>query len=150
MRLALLLATLLLAGSTPREPSAREKPVDALSLEEMGLELHRLRALPSHFVRSPGTWHDDRDSWGSRMHQVMGKLVTHFGTPGTPRAALIATMGEPDQIAKPGDTLWDYAPRDAPPGSEMLIYHWRGLHDFAWLLVHDGEVVRADWYFAYE
>jgi hypothetical protein len=129
------------------EPAPRTKA--AQSLEELSAEYRRLRS-----VRSvQGHFNQEVDGWGGRKHTVMGALLARLGTPGTARAKVVVSMGEPDQIAQPETDLWSYAvegSRSVPEGSELLVYEWRGLHDFLYFLVSDDKVVRAGWWMAGE
>jgi hypothetical protein len=131
----------------------RAGPVTACSPDVIGAEFRDLRS-QRHRVDA-SSWNRDLDSWGGRMHVVMNQLRACVGVPGTSRADVIASMGEPDQIAHSDSELWWYAKwehRDntSAEASELLIYHWRGLHDFLYFPVRDDRVVRADWWMAGE
>lgn len=117
--------------------------------DTLGAEFRHLRTVLGHFGATPGPWNDAVDRFGGRKHVVMTELGKSLGAPGTARAQVIATLGDPDEIARPGEELWSYVHPDAS-GSEMLVYHWRGRHDFLYFLVRDGKVLRADWWMALE
>lgn len=91
---------------------------------------------------------DDR-RWGSAKHTRMNEQLEQLRR--TTRAKIIAEMGPPDRIAKADSELWGMAlGPDAPTDGELLIYEWRGLHDFVWFLVDGDAVQKADWWMAYE
>jgi hypothetical protein len=129
-------------------PSVRPAP-PARPLAELGAEFRRLRATRT---RTGERWKTELDGWGGRLHQVMDDLLARLGLPGTGRTSVIAMMGQPDELGKPGTDLWWYGRGETvqPEPSEMLVYHWRGRHDFLYFYVRDDRVVRAGWWMAGE
>jgi hypothetical protein len=135
--------------ATQTEPERSVQPAPTKPLAELGAEFRRLRA-----GRAPSdeAWKDELDNWGGRLHQVMNDLLARLGLPGTGRASVIMMMGEPDELSRPGTDLWWYGHGEKmkPAPSEMLIYHWRGRHDFLYFFVRDDRVVHAGWWMAGE
>jgi hypothetical protein len=144
-----------------RDPPASASPEDRCrparaatrSSEAIAAEFRELRA--RRHRTSPTRGDDDLDAWGGRMHVVMDELLAHAGVPGTPRASVIAIMDEPDEVDHPGSQLWGYAKsghwKDASnDASEMLVYYWRGGHDFLYFFMRDDRVVCAGWWMAGE
>jgi hypothetical protein len=129
--------TLAKAGAnTP--PGSASATSAAVSLEDLGAEFRRLRSVPGHFGGAPGQWNDAVDRWGGRKHVIMKRLQARLGVPATSRAKVIASMGEPDEV------------RPSREASTMLVYYWRGRHDFLYFVVRDGQVVHCDWWMAGE
>lgn len=143
--LALALSPVMAAAPAPR-------PARAESTEQLAREYRRLRAKKVQ----PGVLDRETQAFGGRKHEVMGELVARLGVRGTKRARIVALMGEPDSVV-------DHpSPRDCEllrnagggPGcgdaTLLLVYEWRGMHDYAWFGIGDGAVVSSGWYFALE
>ena len=98
-----------------------------------------------------GAWNDDVDGAGGRKGVLLNQLLTRLRT--TSRDEVVAALGDADATAHDGDELWVLA---APvvqetAGLTMLVYEWRGRHDFVFFVVDDaGRVVTADWWMAGE
>jgi len=125
-----------------------------LDLEVRSAEYRSLRQVRGHF--QGGEWNDDVDAWKGRKHVVMGDLGEALGQPGVPVERVLALMGPPDQrLEEPGEStpeddrsLWRMA---APTsGSDLLVYEWRGHHDFLYFWAREGKVVRSGWWMALE
>lgn len=118
-------------------------------LADLGAEFRGLRVVRGHFAG--GTWNDDVDGAGGRKGVLLGQLLTRLRP--RSRDEIVAVLGEPDASARGGDELWALAApvvTDAT-GLTMLVYEWRGRHDFIFFVVDDaGHVVTADWWMAGE
>jgi hypothetical protein len=130
--------------------------------EDYAAEYRRLRAVPSRWT-DPNVqeWSDDVDSFGGRKHVVMEALRAQLGTSGTTRASVIAAMGPPDEMGLPssdgdapahgsGVTMVVSKELAAGGASQVLVYHWRGLHDFLYFVVQGDRVLRSAWWMAGE
>lgn len=108
--------------------------------DALGAELRALRKQPRHGM----------EKWGARRHELMGRLARSLGDGKHTRQRVIEVMGPPDRTAKPDDSLWKLAgPSDG--STELLIYEWRGLHDFLYFeLTSDGTVSGSGWWMAGE
>lgn len=116
------------------------------SLEGLGAEFRALRQVQGYF--GGGEWCDDVDRWGGRKHVVMTELGEALGVPGTSAERVVSVMGPPDERAAPGDLLWELAgPAD---GTALLVYHWRGRHDFLYFACEEGRVLASGWWMAGE
>lgn len=119
------------------------------SLAELGAEFRALRAQPGHF--SGGTWNDAVDKWGGRKQQVMIALAEALGGGKHTRSEIVAVMGEPDQILKPHDLMYRQAYDGRNPRVRvLLVYEWRGMHDFLFFTSDGQRVFAADWWAALE
>ena len=123
-------------------------------VETVAAEFRELRQVRGHF--QGGEWCRDVDAWGGRKHRAMEALRQALGQPGTPLARVLSLMGTPEvRMGEPGPSLpeseallWRLA---APvSGEELLIYEWRGRHDFLYFWIRDGQVSRCDWWMALE
>ncbi len=149
----------------PTPPTYEELHAAAMArpIEELGRELGELRATKGHF--GGGTeWNDDVDRWGGRKHVVLAALLQRLcssrpddrtGTcsPGTSRNRVVELMGAPDEVATRGSMPWTYAleEREASSVRELLVYHWRGGHDFVFFAADaQGDVRFARWWMAGE
>jgi hypothetical protein len=121
-------------------------PAPADPMHDQAAEFHRLRQIKGHFQGGP-EWIPDVDSWGGKKHQAMNRLQKALG-PGTPEADVLKLLEAPDETAKPGSLKWAFVrPRQ---GDSMLIYQWRGGHDFLYFLIEKKTVIQADWWMAGE
>ena len=62
---------------------------------------------------------------------------------------IIQIMGKPDKTASkqhPVDHHFDQLKED----ERILIYTWRGMHDFLFFRIKDNKLVYKDWYYALE
>lgn len=121
----------------------------AAPIADLGAEFRVLRQQSGHF--SGGAWNDDVDKWGGRKHQVMIALATALGDGKHTRAEIVAVMGEPDAVLKPGQYMFGiaYDGRDQRV-RELIVYEWRGMHDFLFFTSDGESVFGADWWAALE
>jgi hypothetical protein len=135
------------AGVAPSEVDVR-----TASLEELATEYASLRKIHGHMSGAPGSWIDDVDSFGGRKHRVMAELGSRLDG-GVSRTRLVALIGEPDGTAHEGDDGWLAMARRSPGGkeaTEMLVYEWRGRHDFLFFAARDRQITGSGWWMAGE
>jgi hypothetical protein len=101
----------------------------------LGREYKLLRSKPSYFRN--GNWDDDIDKFGGRMHILLQELGKRVSDSDYSKAQLIDLMGNPDSIRN-------------DDGKEILIYFWRGWHDYLYFFSNKGKTLNANWYFAGE
>ena len=155
-RLSAILCLILLTGCAggfgapvPPTPVPIEGPI-----REQADEFKRLREIEGHF--SGGAWNDAVDQWMGRKHALMIELGDVLGERAYGRAQIIDMLGDPDAIAREGDALYEQIrnrgefERPAGGGYEFLVYHWRGEHDFLYLIVREETVLGAGWWYAGE
>ena len=121
----------------------------AASLEDLAAEFRALRTQRGHF--SGGEWNDAVDRWGGRKHQVMVELAEALGDGTRARADVVRLMGEPDEVLRKDRRAFTdaYNGNDARV-RELLVYEWRGRHDFLFFTSDDARVLGAEWWFAGE
>ncbi|CAK0745955.1 hypothetical protein CCP4SC76_1660005 [Gammaproteobacteria bacterium] len=56
-------------------------------------------------------------------------------------------LGKPDEVFVGGS---HHNSKVVPRGEKYLVYWWRGGHDYLYLVVRHGRVVRSAWWFAGE
>jgi hypothetical protein len=124
------------------------------AIQGMADAFRRLRAVVGHF--NGGDWNDDVDRWMGKKHALMIELGERLGTGAYSRSQVVDLLGKPDAIARQGDALYDRI-RDrgefAGPSGEVeafLVYHWRGEHDFMYLIVREEAILGAGWWYAGE
>ena len=126
----MLLVLLLLSGACGADEQA------------LAAEWRELRQIKGHF--SGGSeWVEAIDSWRGRKHVVLAELGELLGHPGTPESRVLSLLGEPDRRTAGALVR-------TPDGTSLLVYQWRGLHDFLYFVLRDGRVVRSDWWMAGE
>jgi hypothetical protein len=117
-------------------------------------EFRGLRAIKGHF--DGGAWNDDVDKWMGRKHQLMLQLGERLGAGEYSRAEIVQWLALPDQIAREGDEFFNLVSnlsefkRPAAGSYELLIYYWRGTHDFLYFTVQGETVANAGWWYAGE
>ena len=107
----------------------------------LAAEWAQLRQVKGHF--QGGEWVAAVDAWAGRKHHVLSVLGDLVGKPGTSEERVRQLLGKPDR-----DSGGPFV--QAPPGSTVLVYEWRGMHDFLYLICVQGRVSRCDWWMAGE
>jgi hypothetical protein len=144
---ALLVAAAVTAGGAAQALEPPLRPVRELTIAQLTRELGRLRAKKAQ----PGVLDEETQSWSGRMHEVMKQLLERLSARGVRRARVVAVMGKPDGVLRPGDERWGLiAERDRGAAQVVLAYRWRGWHDFAWFGLARGAVVSSGWWLAGE
>lgn len=146
-----LVLMVILAGCAGR-PSAPGTPGATDPLEDIAAEFRSLRTLKGHF--EGGTWNDDLDKWMGRKHQLMIQLGSRLGAGEYSKAQVIQLLAPPDLVASEGDDLFDLVnslaefekPSTGP--YELLIYYWRGRHDFLYFTSQGETIVNSGWWYA--
>lgn len=142
-RVVVVLWILSLACSACADPPLA---VNRAELRARAAEFRTLHAIRGHF--QGGEWRDDVDRWGGRKHEVMGWLGEALGT-GRYRASEITfLLGAPDHVARAGDDVWHMARPSA--GTHLLVYYWRGHHDFLYFACKGERVLCCKWWMAGE
>ena len=103
-------------------------------------------------------WYDELDRFGGKMHQAMQRIVELIKNKElTSTDQLFSSIGNPDLIIdKNSDSFRHFSGCADVIGMEidndmmMLIYYWRGLHDFLIITAKDGIIMDTDWWFAFE
>lgn len=133
--------------AAPAEVPAR-RAATALSLDELAAELRALRAIPGHF--GGGEWNDDVDRSGGRKVEVLGELGARLGD-GTHDEPELAALGPPDvTITGSAPAMEGIFPRGADPYDRLLVFYWRGGHDFLYFQVRGTRIVGHAWWNAGE
>ena len=115
-------------------------------LQRLSQEFQRLKTVKGHF--QGGEWRDEVDRWAGRKHEVMSALGETLGQAGTQESDVIRWMGPPDERATPGSHSWAAVRPDQ--GDHLLVYCWRGHHDFLNFLCHKERVLSSQWWMAGE
>ena len=130
----------------PQTPPEKP-PVVQPTIEELAQQYRRLRAKKVE----PGVFDEETYGFNGQKHEVMDKLVERLGENGTTRARIEELMGKPDLVVRPRDHyLWNLVSGDRGDAELVLIYCWRGQHDFAWFGLRRRVVVAKGWWFAGE
>ncbi len=116
---------------------------------DLPAEFKSLRAARGHF--DGGQWNDAVDRWGGRKQIIMQSLANRLTQSGANCGAVTATLGKPDLIAGPDDDLFEQlASATQTPPYRILIWFWRGKHDFLYFRCFDPEPATASWWHAQE
>lgn len=115
-----------------------------LALQDLGAEFRELRSVRGHF--GGGGWVEAVDAWGGRKHQLMQELGEALAD--APEIRIQEIMGPPDCVSRPGDLSWTLV---APPaGTHLLVYEWRGMHDFLYFARDGSAALGSGWWMAGE
>jgi hypothetical protein len=160
-KLSTILVLFFLAGCTGSTGAAgdlvetvKAQSLTVTSIQGVADEFRGLRAIKGHF--EGGAWNDDLDKWMGRKHQLMIQLGERLGTGEYSRAEIVQWLALPDQIAREGDEFFNLVsslPAFEKPtagSQELLIYYWRGAHDFLYFTVRGETVANAGWWYAGE
>lgn len=124
----------------------------ANSIQEIASEFKSLRTVPGHFDGS--SWNEDVDEWMGRKHYLMIQLGSLLGTGDYSKAQVIQLLDPPDLIVRQGDDLFDQVnslaefERPSTGSYELLIYYWRGTHDYLYFTSQDGAIINSGWWYA--
>ncbi len=125
-----------------------------LTLEELSEEYKNLRMLKGQF--EGGKWDDEIDSWMGRKHQLMLELESRLSKEVHTQEQIIRLLGTPDLTVSQGDHLFDELIGSSPlAGKEVgefviLIYFWRGVHDFVYFVCDERQVIYSGWWYTGE
>jgi hypothetical protein len=87
-------------------------------------------------------------NYGSGLMTSMGVLKDSINL-ATTENNIIKIMGPPDAYATQKKPI-EYHFAELKKNQKVLIYHWRGMHDFLYFVLEDNHLVNKDWYFAFE
>lgn len=134
--------------SLPPTPTALFSPL----FLETAVTYQQLRPQQGQF--SGGEWVEEIDAWNGRKHQAMQTLANELANGTFAKDVVIQQLGEPDeQLSPSGDRFNLILEMDQTYSKEtaqILVYHWRGDHDYLFMLT-DGQMITAvDWWYAGE
>lgn len=115
--------------------------LSGVQVDALGAEFRDLRQVPGHF--GGGGWNSEVDAWNGRKHRVMEALGEALAR--APEERITAVMGPPDDPAG----AWSLV--QPPAGTtHLLVYRWRGMHDFLYFLRSGSEGRGSGWWMALE
>ena len=126
----------------------------SMESQDFAAEFRSLRTIKGHF--EGGTWNNKVDRWMGRKHQIMIQLGSRLGTGDCSKAQIIQLLGPPDLSARKGDVPFDLVnslPEFKKPATalyELLIYYWRGTHDFLYFTSQGETIFNSGWWYAGE
>lgn len=147
------MATVMPSSAPPTMEAATAAPVTEQVLE-FAKQYRELRKIEGYF--RGGEWNDDVDSSRGRLYTVLDELRKALGNPSYMRADIVLLMGEPDAILAHDSQEYlsqrGISDLASDVGSEkyLLVYFWRGWHDYVYFVCQDNVILEAGWYFALE
>jgi hypothetical protein len=154
-KLGAILVLLALAGCAGRAAAPGDSlpaegcPV-SIESEELAAQFRDLHTIKGHF--QDGDWNADVDTWMGRKHQLMLQLGARLGAGDCRRAQVVQLLGPPDLTAREGDAPFDWVSRlpefekPATGPYELLIYYWRGTHDFLYFAAQGESILNSGWW----
>ena len=136
--------------------SPADTPIDSKDngslIADIAAEFRGLRTVKGHF--EGGAWNAEVDKWMGRKHRVMIQLQSRLSAGRYNRAQLVEWLGPPDRIDPADDAGFDSIMRlpaikiPADGLYELLIYYWRGPHDFLYFVSRENSIVDSGWWYA--
>lgn len=145
---------LFLAGVGVCGDTVEEAPLANVPFPVLVMEFRELRTINGHFDGGP--WRNDVDRWMGRKHRVMEALRQAIDVRGFGRPQLVEQLGTPDRTLDENDPMFHTFARDFKHSTEnhgpveILVYHWRGGHDFLYFVAIDEMLVDSGWWHAGE
>lgn len=134
------------------EVTADQAPLFSTTLTNNGMAFRELRPIKGQF--EGGGWVEEVDAWNGRKHQLMQDIADELNRARHSEADIIQLLGEPDQTIQKGEelysTLYPEPSQTTGVSAQILIYHWRGNHDYLFLISEDDVVTQIDWWYAGE
>lgn len=107
------------------------------SLKHLGKEFQRLRNLKDR---------DCCNKYGSGMMKIMEMLNNRLDI-GVSEKTIIKIMGKPDKYVSKKNPIDVIAFKEE---ERILIYYWRGMHDFLYFGIKNNKLFYKNWYYALE
>ncbi len=82
--------------------------------------------------------------WNSNFHQIMIEIGSQLSKGSFSKVEVIQYLGVPDFAGQEVNVL------SIEDSEEVMIYFWRGWHDWLYFIVENEQVKKVDWWFAYE
>lgn len=112
----------------------RDQEPGSVKIIELSSQYQKLRAENSACNRK----------WKSDLQLVMEELGTRLGKSQTHKNRILKYMGTPDlepysiEMIKLNDD------------ERIIVYHWRGWHDWLYFVIRKNRVVKMNWWYAYK
>jgi hypothetical protein len=145
MRVLAIMVMLLVASSSI---AATDSTLTALAAQYQTLWA-RQKALPQ------GEFDKELRGSGGQLEKVLTELGQRLGKSKYTEQDIVRIMGEPDARKTAGEFLPPSIDHRAPRGviekdKTILIYFWRGWHDYLFFVSQRGKITGAYWYLAGE
>lgn len=136
---------------SPVQPEETSRSFSSAFDQSAETYLH-LRPTPGQF--SGGAWNEAVDAWDGEKHAAMQTVAAELDRRPLTVAQLTTHLGEPDQTLSPSDAMFTDLlathPTDSKSAVQILVYQWRGSHDFLYLLSDGERVTAVGWWYAGE
>jgi hypothetical protein len=137
------LLLLFMISFTPLSISQKANDTCCVSnIREQGIQNASVLSLSKEFKRLKSLENSCCHKWNSDLHQIMSKLAILLGKEGTSITEVNKYMGKPNANEK---TLPEGAVK-IQKGEKLLVYTWRGYHDFVYFVYKNNKIKYADWF----
>ncbi|HMZ81919.1 MAG TPA: hypothetical protein PLL06_19640 [Acidobacteriota bacterium] len=85
--------------------------------------------------------------WNGPVHKLMSELGDRLEQDHLPEKQVIKLLGKPDDVISGGKR---HSGMLVPKNEKHLLYWWRGGHDYLYLVVRQGKIAEARWWYAGE
>ena len=132
----------------------RDKKLINVPIEKIAAEFKKIRKVKGHF--HGGKWNDEVDKWMGRKHRLMIELGFRLSNGRYHKSDIVKLLDQPDRVAVKGDDLFKRIISQPEPNSskigsyQLLVYYWRGTHDFLYFTCRNNIIVDSTWWNAGE
>lgn len=85
--------------------------------------------------------------WNGPVHKLMSELGDRLELEHPSEKQVIKLLGKPDDVISGGKR---HNGMLVPKNEKHLVYWWRGGHDYLFLVVRQGKIAEARWWYAGE
>lgn len=89
----------------------------------------------------------DLRRWDGPVHKLMSELGDRLELEHPSEKQVIKLLGKPDDVISGGKR---HTGMLVPKNEKHLVYWWRGGHDYLFLVVRQGKIAEARWWYAGE
>jgi hypothetical protein len=138
---------LLIIVSVHVHPTVNAQQMDCCTsrLAKKGFENHRLKKLGKEYRRMKKNKDKCCEKFGSDLQKLMQALSEKLDVTGNDTCSVIKIMGVPDADNVPGQ--YGAFTKD---GEKIMVYWWRGWHDFLYVVSEAGRIKYIKWFYALE
>lgn len=127
---------------------------DMETLKEQSKAFQLMRNDLGHF--NGGKWNAAVDQWMGKKHVLMQKLAEGMVENRVTQSKMLEWIGPADQNSNKGDFFFEQIVKShdhqhlASVAQNVLVFYWRGQHDFLFFAFDGERLIQSGWWHAYE
>lgn len=118
--------------------------IDTTTLEQQAT---RFQAYRQELRQDTNRQQLDLRRWDGPVHKLMSELGDRLELEHPSEKRVIKLLGKPDDVISGGKR---HNGMLVPKNEKHLVYWWRGGHDYLFLVVRQGKIAEARWWYAGE